>query len=82
MPWSWDWKFHRSLEHHMHAIGVISVNYNDLEVALFLLFHYIFNDYQSRVPQLLFAQLSNQRRTDYMREFCSSYHFGNSEGDD
>jgi hypothetical protein len=79
-PWSWDWKFNRSLEHHMHALGVISVNYNDLEHTLYMLFHYFLNDYQSKVPALLFPRLSNDRRLDYMREFCKSYHSGEQKG--
>ena len=75
-PWSWDWKFHRNLEQHMHALGVIGINYNDLEHTLYLLFHYFLNDYQSRVPSILFAQLRNDRRLNYMKEFCKSYHSG------
>jgi hypothetical protein len=74
--WCWDWKFHKNLQDHMHAIGVISVNYNDLELVLYFMFHFFLNDYQSRVPPLLFAQLSNERRLNYMGEFSKSYHSG------
>ena len=77
--WSWDWKFHRNLEQHMHALGVIGVNYNDLEHILYLLFHYFLNDYQSQVPAVLFAQLSNERRLFYMKNFSKSYHSGTQQ---
>jgi hypothetical protein len=71
--WSWNQKYHPGLKDHMHALGVISANFNDLEVSLFFLFYYYLNDPQSKAPGLIFGGLDNKKRINIIKSFAEGY---------
>jgi hypothetical protein len=61
-PWSWDWKYNPSLKEHMHALGVIAANYNELEGHFYRLFYVILN--KSEAGSLIFSKLNNGERME------------------
>jgi hypothetical protein len=68
--WSADWKIHLAHRDHVFAMGVISSNYNHLELCCFWIFRHYMNDSVSGVPQMLFGRLDNARRVEYLREYA------------
>jgi hypothetical protein len=61
-PWSWNWKFNPNLKEHMHALGVIAANYNELEGHFYLLFYLTLNKFE--VGKIIFSKLNNAERIE------------------
>ncbi|MFK4505434.1 hypothetical protein LPJ38_34760 [Bradyrhizobium daqingense] len=61
-PWCWDWKYNPRLFHHMHAMGVIAANYNELEGQFYRLF--FLNMHKFEVGKLVFSKLNNAERME------------------
>jgi hypothetical protein len=60
--WSWTWKYNPNLFEHMHALGVIAANYNELEGQFYRLF-WITSD-RFEVAKLVFSKLNNAERME------------------
>lgn len=60
--WSWNWRYNPSLKDHMHALGVIAANYNDLEGQFYRLFYVIMSDMDA--GKLIFSKLNNAERME------------------
>lgn len=58
--WSWDWKYNPNLLQHMHALGVIAANYNELEGQFYRLFWATSQRFD--VAKLVFSKLNNADR--------------------
>ena len=61
-PWSWDWKYNPNLKEHMHALGVIAANYNELEGRFYGLFYLTFDRFE--IGKIVFSKLNNAERMD------------------
>lgn len=61
-PWSWDWTYNPNLKDHMHALGVIAANYNNLEGVFYRLFFLTLGKIQ--VGKLVFSKLNNAERIE------------------
>src|SRR5258708_23951798 len=61
-PWSWHWRYNPNLKEHMHALGVIAANYNELEGHFYRLFYLTMN--QAEVGKIIFAKLNNAERME------------------
>src|SRR5436309_2741829 len=61
-PWSWDWRYNPKLKEHMHALGVIAANYNELEGHFYRLFYLILNKFEA--GSIIFSKLSNAERIE------------------
>ena len=61
-PWSWNWKFNPNLKEHMHALGVIAANYNELEGHFYRLFYLTLNKFE--VGKIIFSKFNNAERIE------------------
>jgi hypothetical protein len=59
-PWSWHWKYNFNFKDHMHALGVIAANYNDLEGHFYRLFCLTLPNFN--VANMIFARMHNGER--------------------
>jgi len=66
--WSWDWKYNPSLRDHMHALGVIAANYNELEGEFYNLFWVTSERFD--VAKLVFSKLNNAERMEVALKTC------------
>lgn len=69
-PWSWNWKYNPNLKEHMHALGVIAANYNDLEGHFYRLFY--ITQPQFEVGKLVFSKLNNANRMEVARKVAET----------
>ncbi|TYL80326.1 hypothetical protein [Bradyrhizobium cytisi] len=69
-PWSWNWKYNPSLKEHMHALGVIAANYNDLEGQFYRLFYITQTHFE--VGKLVFSKLNNAQRMEVARKVAET----------
>jgi hypothetical protein len=60
--WSWDWTYNPNLKDHMHALGVIAANYNELEGNFYRLFFLTLGKIQ--VGKMVFSKLNNAERIE------------------
>ncbi|CAN5369612.1 hypothetical protein BH10PSE10_BH10PSE10_08210 [soil metagenome] len=67
--WCWDWKYNPSLYQHMHALGVIAANYNDLEGEFYKLFWLTFHEHRIDLAKLVFSKLNNAERIEAALRF-------------
>jgi hypothetical protein len=63
-PWP---NYHAGPERHLHALGVISVNYNLFESLIATLLQYYAGD---KTSDFFFDRMSNQERLDAIRHFA------------
>jgi hypothetical protein len=61
-PWSWSWKYNPNLKEHMHALGVIAANYNELEGRFYGLFYLTLGRFE--IGKIIFSKLNNTERID------------------
>lgn len=59
-PWSWDWSYNPNLKEHIHALGVIAANYNELEGIFYRLFYLTLG--KAEAGKIIFSKLNNAER--------------------
>jgi hypothetical protein len=60
--WSWDWSFNPNLKDHIHALGVVAANYNELEGSFYRLFYLTLGKFDA--GKIIFAKLNNAERIE------------------
>ena len=70
--WCWDWRYHRNLHDHIHALGVVAANYNSLEKVFELMFE-VCSDLHQAASNKMFASLNNNRnRIDSLKSILET----------
>lgn len=60
--WSWNWSFNPNLKDHIHALGVIAANYNEMEGSFYKLFSLTLGKFAA--GKVIFAKLNNAERIE------------------
>jgi hypothetical protein len=60
--WSWDWTYNPNLKDHMHALGVIAANSNELEGIFYRIFFLTLG--KIAVGKIVFSKLNNAERIE------------------
>jgi hypothetical protein len=73
--WSWDWRFNPSFRDDVHAIGVVVLNFNHLELMKQELFIQ-FSGLEPNTAQKLFLELGSSRDLDMLKRFANDDNAG------